>query len=840
MHSTTETRTQDGAEGATKLARWGEAVALLLILALAGGLRLWGLDQNGFGNPYYAAAVRSMLVSESNFFFGAFDPIGFITVDKPPVALWIQATSAKIFGFRGVALLIPQAVMGVASVLVTYWLVRRTFGRGAGLIAGLALAVTPISVAVDRDNLPDTALVLVLLLAAWALSRAAETGRWTLLLLATAFVGIGFNVKMLAAFVVLPTFYLVYLLAAPVRWWKRVIHLAAATLVLAAVSLSWSVAVELTPADQRPYIGGSRSNSALELALGYNGLGRVFGGSGNFSPGNRPPGPNPGGPAAPDGQPPTPVPTVDVIPKAKLPKGGFPLPPGLPGKNFPPFPPGEPDEGFPPFPPGDGFVPGGMDAGFPPFPPKGAKTDRPPFPPGGRPQRGKRDPGRNGPDGSGGNGGGTAMDGPPRFAGRGPGFGGMPPPFGGTPGVLRFAGMSIAGQITWLFPLAIVGGGVAAVRAGRRWPLGPQHLALLLWVGWLGTHLVVFSFARGIFHEYYTTVMGPAVAALAGVGTVALWREWFGNRGRRGFLPMALFLTAVWEAFVINREPDVRRGLLPVIAAGIGLGLLGSLAARWLAGREWAGRGAQVATALGLLALLVGPVCWSVAVVVEPGNPVIPGANPAALVGGESRGPGGMGPPPFRSRPGENDRLIEFLRANRRGERFFVVAEGCMPVAGIIIDTGESAIALGGFLGADPTVSEEQFAQMVQDGQVRFVLIGGPGPPTMGGGGPGGFPPPMAGGGGPPGGPGNSAIRNWVKAHGKEVDPHLWRSDESEGEQPGPAGPVGPPGRMNQLYDCKPELGLVAPPSRARGEPVGGSTLGNGVGTRVAPNGGRE
>lgn len=272
MGATTEPGIQVGVEPRRLFARWGEGVAVLLIVLVAGGFRLWDLAQNGFGNPYYAAAVRSMLASGSNFFFGAFDPVGFITVDKPPVALWVQAISAKLFGFRGVALLVPQALMGVASVLVTYRLVRRPFGPWAGLLAGLILAVTPISVAVDRDNLPDTALVLVLLLAARALARASETGRWQPLMLATALVGVGFNIKMLAAFIVLPTFYLVYLLAAPVRRPARVAHLAAATAVLVIVSLSWSVIVELTPPDQRPYIGGSRTNSALKLALGYNGL----------------------------------------------------------------------------------------------------------------------------------------------------------------------------------------------------------------------------------------------------------------------------------------------------------------------------------------------------------------------------------------------------------------------------------------------------------------------------------------------------------------------------------------------------------------------------------------
>ena len=203
-----------------------------------------------------------MLASWGNFFFGSFDPAGIVTVDKPPVAIWIQAASAKLFGFNGISVLAPQALMGVASVILTYYLVRRVFGAGAGLLAGLALAITPISVAVDRDNLPDSALVLVLLLATWALSRAAETGQLKWLLTAMALVGLGFNVKMLAAFVVLPTFYLAYFLAAPGSRWTRIGNLACATVVLVATSLSWATIVELTPTDKRPYIGGSKNNSA--------------------------------------------------------------------------------------------------------------------------------------------------------------------------------------------------------------------------------------------------------------------------------------------------------------------------------------------------------------------------------------------------------------------------------------------------------------------------------------------------------------------------------------------------------------------------------------------------
>ncbi len=313
----------------TARSRW-EWAGLIAILLLGTGLRVARLDQNGTGNPYYGACVRSMLASPSNFFFGSFDPAGIVTVDKPPVALWIQGASARLFGYSGLSVLLPQALMGVISVGLTYYLVRRVFGAGAGLIAGLALAVTPICVAIDRDNLPDSALVLTLLLAAWSLSKAGETGKLGPLLGAMALVGLAFNIKMLAAFVVLPTFVLAYWLAAPVGWKTRFVRLAASGLVLVATSLSWAIVVELVPKSHRPYIGGSRNNSALELALGYNGIARIMG-MGGFGP----PGGRPGTPPVSPGEP-TPSKTATPTEPAPSTAGGPPAfgpdgPPGGPG-----------------------------------------------------------------------------------------------------------------------------------------------------------------------------------------------------------------------------------------------------------------------------------------------------------------------------------------------------------------------------------------------------------------------------------------------------------------------------------------------------------------------------
>jgi 4-amino-4-deoxy-L-arabinose transferase-like glycosyltransferase len=256
-----------------------ELVSFTIILALGFILRLYALARNGFGNEYYSAGVFSMTRSLHNFFFNAFDPAGILALDKPPLALWVQVASARVFGFEPLSVLMPQAFEGMVSVAVVWHLVRRRFGAKPGLMAALLMAITPISVAVDRSSNTDSCLVMVLLLAAWALLVAAERGSWRLLVLAMALVGVGFNVKMMAAFVVLPAFALTYWLGdarRPGHRWRRPIHLAAGGAVCLAVSLAWIGAVQLTPASDRPFVDSSPVNSMLDLVVDHNGLQRFF------------------------------------------------------------------------------------------------------------------------------------------------------------------------------------------------------------------------------------------------------------------------------------------------------------------------------------------------------------------------------------------------------------------------------------------------------------------------------------------------------------------------------------------------------------------------------------
>ncbi|GAA2696276.1 MULTISPECIES: glycosyltransferase family 39 protein [Actinosynnema] len=255
--------------------------ALLVLLAATAALYLWDLTSSGYGNSFYAAAVQAGTQDWKAWLFGSLDSGNAITVDKPPAALWLTTAFARLFGFSSFTVLAPQALMGVASVALLHATVKRTSGHLAGLLAGAALAVTPVAVLMFRFNNPDALLVLLMVAGAYCLVRALERASLKWVLLAGAAIGFAFLTKMLQGFLVLPAFALVYLVAAPTTLGRRVAHLFAA-LGAVVVSAGWFIAlVDLWPTDSRPYIGGSTDNTLLELALGYNGLGRILGGQGN-------------------------------------------------------------------------------------------------------------------------------------------------------------------------------------------------------------------------------------------------------------------------------------------------------------------------------------------------------------------------------------------------------------------------------------------------------------------------------------------------------------------------------------------------------------------------------
>lgn len=266
--------------------------AVLALLVMTAVMYLWGLGSSGWANDYYAAAAQAATQDWKAWLFGSLDAGNAITVDKPPAALWVMALFGRLFGFSAFTMLLPQALMGVGAVALLYATVKRTSGPAAGLIAGAALALTPVATLMFRYNNPDALLVLLLVAAAYCMVRAIETASTRWIALVGIVVGFAFLTKMLQAFLIVPGLALAFLIAAPVGIWKRIGKLLVAGVAMV-VSGGWYVAlVSLWPADSRPYIGGSTDNSLLQLALGYNGIQRIAGGEGGPGGG----GPGGGGP----------------------------------------------------------------------------------------------------------------------------------------------------------------------------------------------------------------------------------------------------------------------------------------------------------------------------------------------------------------------------------------------------------------------------------------------------------------------------------------------------------------------------------------------------------------
>ncbi len=282
--------------------RWVTPSLLTLLVGTA-VLYLWGLGSSGWANSYYAAAAQAGTQNLTAWLFGSLDAGNAITVDKPPASLWLMALSGRLFGFNAFTMLLPQALMGVGAVALLFAAVRRSSGPGAGLIAGAALALTPVAALMFRFNNPDALLVLLLVAAAYCVVRTTETASTKWMALAGTAIGFAFLTKMLQAFLVAPGLALAFLVAAPVGLWQRVWKLMVGAGALV-VSAGWYVAlVSLWPAASRPYIGGSTDNSLLQLAFGYNGIQRMVGGEGpgaGHFPGP-PPGGAAGGPGGPGG-----------------------------------------------------------------------------------------------------------------------------------------------------------------------------------------------------------------------------------------------------------------------------------------------------------------------------------------------------------------------------------------------------------------------------------------------------------------------------------------------------------------------------------------------------------
>ncbi len=442
-------------------------IAAITILSL--GLHLYNIQSIGDANAYYTAAVKSMLQSWSNFFFIAAEPGGSVSVDKPPLGLWIEAVFAYFLGVSGFSVSLPNILAGVLGVPLLYYLVKKHLGELAGLTAALAMSLTPVYVATNRNNTMDGMLVFTLLLAAWAFIQASETGKLRWVLLGAFIVGLGFNIKMSQALLPLPAFYALYFLGSKENWLRKIFHLGIATVLLIAVSLSWAVVVDLVPADSRPYVGSSQDNSVMSLILEHNGGSRLVGGSA------------PNGNAQPDGQNPAQGQAPLSVPQPAQPSDSSSQPqPGL--RNAPP-----PEAITACANSAQGSacsfsLPNGNTInGSCITPPNIAQLAC--APQGMIPQNGQSQP----------NGSGS--------------------PFSqetGSPSVLRFFTQPLSKQMSWLLPFALISILLALFAARIKLPVESGiHKVLIIWGGWLITCIIFFSMVSGIFHAYYAIMLAP-------------------------------------------------------------------------------------------------------------------------------------------------------------------------------------------------------------------------------------------------------------------------------------------------------------------------------------------
>jgi 4-amino-4-deoxy-L-arabinose transferase-like glycosyltransferase len=637
-------------------------LALAGVLALSAVLNVNKLSQNGYANIFYSAGVKSMLRSWHNFLFVSFDPGGLVTVDKPPLALWVQATSAKLFGFSPLSLLLPEAIVGVLSVAALYWVISRRLGPWPAIAGALALAVFPSFVAVSRENGVDPVLILLLILACGAALRACETGRWRTLLWCGVLVGLAFNTKTLAAYLVVPPIALAYLVCAPGSIPRRIGQLALAGLAMLAVSFAWIAVVELTPASQRPYVGSSTNNTELGLTFEYNGFGRVEGQA--------------GGP----GQ-------VVVLPGAYVPAAqerAVAAKAAHAGATAP----------------ARRLAPPSSTAHEPtptlvPIVTKGREKDPIPF--GGPP-------------------------GPLRLFHIGLGDqAGWILPFA-LFGLLSLALLLLLdGRRSRRLrqrssapaePNAPVEPTTDREPEERRSGLRDLRLATLLVLGgWFAVEAVVLSLSKGIVHPYYVSGLAPGTGAMAGAGVLAFVELARGRVSRRiwglALIACAVAGTVAVQVMLMHREHYLE-WFVPVLVAGAAVGLCAFFALRRLA---------VPAIALTFLLLLVAPTAYSATTWLAPAEGTFPAAGPH-----HDPGAGAYG---VNARDEGIDRaLADYVSTHDPGTHWAlltVASDTASPMMLFGLDAG----ALGGYSGTDPAVDGPELARMVANREARYVLLGG-------------------------------------------------------------------------------------------------------------------
>ena len=640
---------------------------LLVIMALSLGLHLYNIQSIGDANAYYTAAVKSMLMSWKNFFFVAAEPGGSVTVDKPPLGLWIEAIFAYFLGVSGFSVSLPNILAGVFGIPVLYLLVKKYMGEMAGLIAALVMAFTPVFVATNRNNTMDGLLVFFLLLAAWAFVQATESGKLRWVLLGAFIVGLGFNIKMLQAFLPLPAFYALYFFGSKETWLRKTINLGLATLLLVAVSLSWAVAVDLTPADQRPFIGSSENNTVMGLIFGHNGLSRLESTGG---PGGAPPSSSGLDSAT------NPSSTLQQTPRNGPPPQALAACENQTQGSACSF--TQPN--------------GNTINGSCITPPN--TSDLACAPQGMNPQNGQAPAGNfpGGPNGQGGT----------QFSQE-----------TGNPGLFRFFTQPLSKQMSWLLPFALLSGLLALFAARLKLPLESNvHKALLIWGGWLLTCVVFFSMVSGIFHAYYAIMLAPALGAVVAIGFTQLW-DWGKERSWAGVaLIITAFITFGFQVFAMLQYGEQTIWLIfPGALLLIGSALVFVQK--------------RMAYLMVLAALVIVPAYWTVMTTLSNANQNLPtaysGSNQAGPSGfGNARQQGGGGPG-----SNVNSELVTYLQANTQDVEYLVAVPSSQQGSTMVLATGRPVLFMGGFGGQDDVVSADDLSALVANGELRYVLYGG-------------------------------------------------------------------------------------------------------------------
>ncbi|MFP7231629.1 glycosyltransferase family 39 protein [Bacillus subtilis] len=633
---------------------------LILILLTAAFLNMYNIWQDDTANQYYLAAVKSMTQSFHNFFYASFDPSGFVTVDKPPVVLWIQTIFALIFGVHTWSVILPQALAGVGSIFLLYRMIKPAFGIGAARIAALVMALTPIASAVSRTNNIDSMLVFTLLLGSACLLRAVKQGKLIWLLTAFSLIGLAFNMKMMQAFMVLPAFVLFYLIASWASLRKKIGSLILSLVLLTGLSLSWAVVVDSTSSSSRPYVGSSQTNSVLELAFGYNGTERLLGQTTGLARGDM----NAVGGGKMQNQNTTQAPNGS---ESSSSQNGNSRPDGSAANQ-------NGNQSF-----------GNHSAPQPPSGQNGTSSEGR-----GTPPIGGGGPGKGGPGG----GGGKSMN-----------------MFGtGDAGPLRLFQSALSGQISWMLPFALIGllGGIVSWYRDRRGQAAEMK-ETIFWTAWLVPVAGFFSIA-GFFHQYYLIMLAPPIAALSGIGWYTMYRLYKNNKDWASYLlPAAVLITAVFQVYILSDYTSQIGSVWMYVLGLLGLGI--TLALLML---KRSHPFSKQLTIISLCILLLTPVYWSATPLLYGGNSVLPESGPQLK---SPTNGGNM----FSSEVDTG--LLSYLRKHNTGEEYLFATLTTVTAAPYIIHENESVMAMGGFNGTDPIVTVSKLKKLVKEGKVKYFLL---------------------------------------------------------------------------------------------------------------------